>query len=316
MTTNFITNKKIAEHATAFIKNQVAKTSQLLEQKQECIGNYIEQMLQTNTQLKTKEDFSVALNSDNEFVNICRNYVCDTFNSTMDKVLTNFSITRSLNGLRFDYVFNTGKLYNGSEEFVKNAFSNAVKYQVLAVLSKENIDPTTDEEYIAYLLWIYGAKLMKYVNNEITNIYTDVNSQVVIVYNPLLLEDNFKECLRSVHTQIYEQQDYSVTTLNNQRKYIEINNQNKNTHDMKVLTVDYVTQLLDEFQVKYNRKPTIKELNDYYRSINQEKFAKLLEEDFVEFNRVWITDAAFRKYIITHHLDDKIESKKYNKKQK
>ena len=49
MTTNFITNKKIAEHATAFIKNQVAKTSQLLEQKQEWIGNYIEQMLQTNT---------------------------------------------------------------------------------------------------------------------------------------------------------------------------------------------------------------------------------------------------------------------------
>ena len=310
MTTNTITNKKIAEQARNFIKNQLTKTNQLLIKKQSIISDYLNTFV-LNTQLKTKEEYSAALNSDNTFINICRNYVCDKFNSTMDKVLTNFNITRSLNGLRFDYVFNTGKLYNGSDEFTKNAFINAVKYQVLAVLTKENTENTEDEYYISYLIWIYGAKLMKFINNEITHIDTDINSKVVIEYNPLLLEDNFKECLKSVHTQIYEQKDYSVTTLNNQRKYIEINNQNKNVHAMKVLTVEYVTQLLDEFQAKYNRKPTIKELNDYYRSINQEKFAKLLEEDFIEFNRVWISDSSFRKYIITHHLDDRIESKKY-----
>lgn len=310
MTTTTITNKKIAEQARNFIKNQLTKTNQILTEKHTIIIKYLNGIV-SNTQLKTKEEYSAALNSDNTFVNICRNYVCDTFNSTMEKALTNFNITRSLNGLRFDYVFNTGKLYNGSDEFTKNAFINAIKYQVLAVLSKENTENTEDEVYISYLIWIYGAKLMKFINNEITHIDTGINSEVELCYNPLLLEDNFKECLQNVHKQIYEQKDYSVTTLNNQRKYIEINNQNKSVHNMKVLTVDYVTQLLDEFQAKYNRKPTIKELNEYYRFINQEKFAKLLEEDFIEFNRVWITDSAFRKYIITHHLDDRIESKKY-----
>ena len=316
MTTNTITNKKIAEQAKNFIKNQLIKTNQLLTKKHSTIINYLNDFV-LNTQLKTKEEYSTALNSDNTFVNICRNYVCDKFNSIMDKVLTNFNIARSLNGLRFDYVFNTGKLYNGSDEFTKNAFINAVKYQVLAVLSKENDENTEDEYYISYLIWIYGAKLMKFINNEITHIEIDaITQKPSITYDPLLLEDNFKDCLQSVHKQIYEQKDYSVTTLNNQRKFIEINNQNKNVHTMKVLTVEYVTQLLDEFQAKYNRKPTIKELNEYYRFVNQEKFAKLLEEDFIEFNRVWISDSAFRKYIITHHLDDRIESKKYKQKQK
>lgn len=271
--------------------------------------------------------------------------------------------------------------YNGSHPSTHDRFKNAVKYQILANLDKKvvseitNISEITSEsicdfckvpfnvnemfndqpcsvvenpkvaafkEYLSNLFTIFAAKLLKYVNNEITYNYS-VNREGVSAemheYNPIcalynynyILDevDKLDECERTdeniikiysdpLATGVLRQMskaiiadicsgNFNVIDINGQTKPINIDNENK--AENAFFTPEYINMLIDEYTKKYSKAPTIKELNEYYRERNKEHLNALLERDIYLYMQNIITDGALRKLIERNGLVDKMNIK-------
>lgn len=271
--------------------------------------------------------------------------------------------------------------YNGSHPSTHDRFKNAVKYQMLANLDKKVVSDITDiseinnesirdfckvpfnvnemfndqpstivenpkvvafKEYLSNLFTIFAAKLLKYVNNEITYNYS-VNREGVSAemheYNPIcalynynyILDevDKLDECERTdeniikiysdpLATGVLRQMsksiiadicsgNFDVIDINGQTKPINIDTENKGENAF--FTPEYINMLIDEYTKKYSKAPTIKELNEYYRERNKEHLNALLERDVYLYMQNIITDGALRKLIERNGLVDKMNIK-------
>lgn len=239
---------------------------------------------------------SVKIEEDkNNLSIICSNDLFKEFNSWTYKNLSSdvLKIKYSFNGVRFEIFFNLKQLYNGSDPRTLNRLKNAIKFQMIANYEDFNDFDKATKHRIAFL---YGNKLFSNINNNIT-----FNNEEQKLFKPITACD-ILEISKNIIYEI-EEGNYSIYDINNQEKIIDVKNKNKDYHTMRI-TYEELENLINDFFKENGKKPTIKELREYYN-----KIYKIDEiEDYEELTSKSISETLMRKYVKLGNLQEMIEN--------
>lgn len=275
-----------------------------------------QEIIQFLAEIKTRkaevgnEDYSTIKHVGKSIYEFARMY--------FDKEL--YPIVYSTNNVRLDSIFHIGskkELHNASNVVDIAYLYQAIKYQILANINLyENI--SLEDFYIIY--WAYLIKLSKYFNWSMTlNTMKNIDGfmREVPEYLPWMENQGMNilsnEAVKATYIAIFEKKDKTVLDINRNKKEINIKNSDYNT--MKRLTKEQLVDIIS----KFDHKPTVKEITDYYMStidivntddINDlEEFKRIQEENRAKY----ISKELMRKYIKSYELEDMIKSCNHSK---